>query len=67
MGFYVEDYNRKSSPLSETGMQAFECYLSAKLVWIYVTVHREGGNLLYNCYRDKDVRLNSFADHLATD
>jgi hypothetical protein len=62
MGFYIEDHDRQSSPVSETGMQAFKCYLTAKQIWTYITVQRQGSSLVYNCFRDEDVRLKLLAN-----
>ncbi|KAF1830838.1 hypothetical protein BDW02DRAFT_80934 [Decorospora gaudefroyi] len=55
VGFYTENRSRQTIPVSEGGMQAFECYIPSREIWVYITVQRRGNTLAYNCFRDEEV------------
>jgi hypothetical protein len=55
IGLYLQNTTCQSVPLSEGGVQAFECYIIPSQTRVYITVEREGGMLVYDCYRDEEV------------
>jgi hypothetical protein len=40
-------------------MIAFECVIEEEM-HVYITVERDGTDLAYNCFRDKEVSVNMY-------
>jgi hypothetical protein len=64
--YYIDDNAKVSFPRKEKGIQAFQCRLLPAGVDIFITIERQGGTLVYDCFRDEEVHIVlKRIDHLA--